>query len=246
MSTAKGDGGGRRDDEVALAVPRWAALLRRDASLVGMAAYVAPPLALLGFAGLGVLAPEPARLAMAGLETGVPLAAGIVAASVVATDPALELQLSVPGGFRPAAVRRLAAIVAWAGVVSAIPWGVGAATGLLGERMPTAGAVTAHLAWLAPLVAFTAAGALLALVARSRAFAAAVLSIFWVIGHAAHGLFEDTPWLRAWYPFLTTYAPHEADWLVTRLTLLGIGLAAAVALWLGLTASEWILGSEDA
>ena len=218
---------------------------RLEAMLGGRWSYLAAPLALAGFAALGVLFGSTGRMITAGLETGVPLAAGLAAASMLASEPALELQLAIPGGVRPAILIRVGAVFGWSALVSAIAWLAADLSGAFASRVPAGGPVVAQLTWLAPLAGFTVAGALLAVAFRSRAMASGSLMAFWVAGHAFHDAFESEPLLRSWYPFLTTYAVDASDWAATRLVLVGLTTATLVGLGACLGAGEWLLASED-
>jgi hypothetical protein len=91
--------------------PAW---LGYEVRYLGWLSFALPGLVLLLFAGLaGVVAllgaprTQAARLLVAGLEMGLPYAAGIVAAAVVTRDPAVVLQLSTPTGARRTIGRRI-------------------------------------------------------------------------------------------------------------------------------------------
>jgi hypothetical protein len=222
-------------------------ILGLEARLLGRAAYAVPPLVLLGFAALGLIVGRgEARVVTAGLEAGVPLAAGIAAASLVAGEPALELQLGMPGGYRPAALRRLAILFGWTSIVSFVGWLVADAAGLVAAWGPDVGSAAAQLTWLAPLAFFTAAGALAAIVLRGRAASAGLLGTLWVAGLVLKDPIAATPWLHAWYPFMTTFEPRTPDWVVTRLVLLVVAAILTASLAVCLRAGEWLLASEDA
>jgi hypothetical protein len=218
---------------------------RVESTLVGRASYLVAPLVLLAAAAFGWLARDEGRLFTAALETAVPLAVGIYAASILAAEPALELQLATPNGFRPTALRRLAILTGWGAIVCAAGWWIADATGSLAGWRPNVGLVESQLVWLPSLLAYSVGGFLLAIVFRSRSSAVSVLALFWIGGHSFHDVFETTSWLRAWYPALTTYEPAAADWEATRLGLLLLAAVALVGLaaWLG--ASEWLLSAED-
>jgi hypothetical protein len=218
---------------------------RVESVLVGRASYFVPPLVLLAAAGFGWLARDDGRLLTAALETVVPLVVGIYAASILAAEPALELQLATPGGFRPAALQRLGILVGWGTIVSAAGWWIADASGSLAGWRPDVGLVESQLVWLPSLMAYSIGGCLLAIAFRNRSSAVSVLALFWIAGHTFHDVFETTSWLRAWYPALTTYEPGASDWAATRLVLLLLATVAFSGLvaWLGL--SEWLLRAED-
>jgi hypothetical protein len=218
---------------------------RVESAMVGRASYFVAPLVLLAAAGFGFLARDDGRLLTAALETAVPLVVGIYAASILATEPALELQLATPGGFRPAALRRLAVLIGWGAIVCAAGWWIADASGTLSGWQPNVGLVESQLVWLPSLLAYSIGGFLLAIVFRNRSSAVSVLALFWIGGHSFHDVFETTSWLRVWYPALTTYEPTASDWEATRLILLLLAAVAfaGLAAWLG--ASEWLLSAED-
>nr|MBF6592627.1 hypothetical protein [Ktedonobacterales bacterium] len=89
--------------------------LRYESRNLGLVALTLPLLVMVGFGGLAGLlllgsAPRTsiADLLTAGLEAGVPLAAGVVVAGIVARDPAIELQLTLPTAYHRTATRRFA------------------------------------------------------------------------------------------------------------------------------------------
>jgi hypothetical protein len=218
---------------------------RIDAGLLGKAAYFVAPGVVLAAAGFGLLFRDSARLITAALETAVPLVVGIFAASVLASEPALELQLSTPYGFRPAALRRLSILFGWSAAVCLAGWWIADATGALAGWRPPADAVESQLLWLPSLAAYAVGGCLLAVVLRSRSAAVSAVALFWVGGHAFHDVFTTTPWLRFWYPFMTTYEATASDWATVRILLLAAAAVAIVPLAAMLGVGEWLIGGED-
>jgi hypothetical protein len=94
---------------------------------------------------------HPAGPFAASLVEGVlPLGAAI-AARLIGTDPALELQLSYPAAYRRTLFRRAALVAGWSGAFAAIS---AAAVQLTGLWAP--GLARAELAWLVPTAALTA------------------------------------------------------------------------------------------
>ena len=219
--------------------------LRFEAVLVGWAPYLVPVIVLTAAALIGLLVNDTPRIFIAALETAVPLAAGIFAASVVASEPSLELQLSSPNGFRPAGLRRLGLIVGWSSLCCLVGWTVASATGAISGWQPDRGPIAAQLIWLPALVSFTAVGCLLALASRSRSVANSAIAALWVGCNFFQVVFRTWPWLGYVFPFMTTYEPRAEDWLPTRLVLLAIGLTALAVVWIWLGADEWLLSSED-
>ncbi len=228
--------------------PAWrgrTARLRYEATILGIAAFAVPPIVLVSFAAMGLLVREPGRMLTGGLEVGVPLAVGLTGATLLAAEPALELQLATPGGFRRSALRRLGLVTLWAAVLSLAAVAAGRVTHIFDAWPGTTGFADDVLMPLAPLAAFAAWGALLGVALRSRGAAAAAVTSFWLAALAWHDAFLSEASLRAWYPFQFTFAPHATDAIATRLTLLGVTVLGCgiLALWLGW--QEWLLGAED-
>lgn len=232
-----------------VAVPAARGTLRRrlryEATIVGLAAFAAPPIVLVSFTGLGILIGDAGRMLTAAVEAGVPLAVGIYAALLPSADPSLELQLALPRGFRPAALRRLAVLGAWAAVLSLAAVTLGRASGLLARWPGNTGPLQDALMPLAPLAAFAVFGCLLGLALRSRGAASAAVTSIWLVLLVWKDTFIAQPALAPWFPFQFTFAPGAANALATRLSLLGVtGVALVIVVaWLGL--DEWLLGSED-
>lgn len=222
------------------------ALFHADARLIGVVAYAMPPLVIVGFVLLGLVVGDVPRMLVGGLEAGVPLAAALAVSSIVASEPALELQLSGPRGFRPAALRRIAALTAWCAAVSAVAWTLALVTGLADAWRPAVDPLTSQLTWASSLAVFVGAGMLLPLALGSRSTAAGTLGLAWILAFTFH-----VPWIEAagWrlgFPFFTVFAPAVPDWLPNRLALLGIGAAAVALATVFLGAGERLLRAEEA
>jgi hypothetical protein len=213
--------------------------------LLGRAPYLAPLAIVLSAAFIGLLVGGGGRLLTAALEAAVPLAAGIFAASLVASEPSLELHLSTPGGFRPAGLRRIGLLLAWNAVVCLVTLSVASVAGGMAGWQPDGGPVLAQLTWLPSLVFFVAGGLLLGIGLRNRSAANTAVALFWVGCHFFRGEFRTWVWLPYLFPFMTSYEPHAADWLPTRLGLLAIAVAALALVAIWLAADEWLLSSED-
>ena len=226
-------------------ISREARRLRFEAVLVGRAPYIVPVIVLAAAALIGILVKDTARMFTAALEAAVPLAAGIFAASLVASESSLEIQLSSPDGFRPAGLRRLGLIFGLSALCCLVGWLVASITGGLSGWQPDRGPVAAQLIWLPSLVSFTLVGCLAGLASRSRSVANSAIALLWVGCNFFHAAFRTWPWLPYVFPFMTTYEPQAGDWLPTRLVLLAVDLAALAAVWIWLGAEEWLLSSED-
>jgi hypothetical protein len=96
------------------------------------------------------------------------------------------------------------------------------------------------LIWLAPLLCFVAAGALLALALGSWVASGTILGVLWLGELFLHALvFLPNRWLREGYLFLTLSTvpggevPNATYWLSNRLTLCALaGLCIAILLLL--------------
>src|SRR5262249_48564958 len=99
--------------------------------------------------------------------------------------------------------------------------------------------------WVAPLLWLAAAGALLALLLRSRATAGAVLGALWIAQLALHSYFATYAWTQPWFLFATLYAPDAAFWWANRIELILTALAAFLAVWYYLRNTEWRFRAEE-
>ena len=171
-----------------------------------------------------------------------PLVMGMVAAHVVATDPGIEWQLTMPTPYRLTIFRRLAVLLVWAAVV-ALLYVIGVR--LVGRWFVPEGFVMAQLTWLSPMLAFAALGALLALLMRNRSASAALVGSVWIMAIVLHDQLLSYGWARPWFPFATTYAAGADFWLANRLTLIGIALVLAGAAAALLGHSEGLLAGGE-
>ncbi len=219
--------------------------LRREADLLGLSAVVAPPLVLVSFGFIGFLIGAPGRMLTAAFEVGLPLGLGLTSASVLAGEPSLELQLSAPGGFRPAMLRRLGLVFGWALAVSLAGYLIARLAGLLDSWLPRLNPVESLLLPAAPLAAFGAWGCLLGVAMRSRGSAAAALAGFWLVALWMKDWLLGEAATRAWFPFMYSFRPDAPDALENRIGLLIVAAGGLLLAALILGRDEWLLGSED-
>jgi hypothetical protein len=220
-----------------------------EARNLGLVSLTMPLLVLAGFGGLAALLLlgktqhiYVADLITAALEAGLPLAAGVVVAGLMARDAGIELQLSLPTAYHRTAVRRFALALIAVALVAA------AATLTLGQMAPwtlheTGGA--GQLMWLGPAIWFAGAGAVLALLMRNRAAAGAALGGIWVGELTFHDYFLVHDWAHPWFLFASLYAPSADFWPANRLELIGIGVALLALAWLYLHNPEWRFRGEE-
>lgn len=227
------------------------ALWRHEIRRTGRAALLTPPVCAAFVLLLAVLQDNTtsspvltARTLQAVLEMGLPLAAGVVAASLVGRDPAVELQVSVLRDYRTTVMRRLAIAFAWTAVIAL---GTSVALTLSGwwRRWPLAPEpVLGQLAWLAPTVWLVGLGFLLAALLRSPAAAGGIVAAVWFTHQVMSNVMQQWFWSRLLHLFATTRGSGQ-DWLANRLVLLGTGAALLGAGWLVLARTERLVRGTD-
>lgn len=151
-----------------------------------------------------------------GLESGVPLAAGVGAAVAVTAERSMELQLSLGTPYRRTVLRRVGLVATAA-----------AAAGLLGVllltavgALPTPGAAAASaLLWAAPLAWLLSAGAVLGLLAGRTAGIGLLVALWWA-HHVLPLLLPGRAGLRPLWLLLTITQGRTVDWTLNRASLL--------------------------
>ena len=225
------------------------AVLRHELRVLGLPLFAVPLVAALGFVSLvvilGVRNVNPDFLVQfvpAIQEACLPLAAGVLLATAAPRDAAIELQLSLPTPYRFTAARRFALLLGWTLLVEALA--------ALAFHLSLPWTQSKHgaeyvLLWLAPTLWLGAAGALLALVLRSRATAGALLGTIWIAQLTFHGYFAHYAWTRPWFLFATVFTPTASFWLVNRVELMVTAVALSLGVWAFLLNSEWRFRAED-
>lgn len=169
-----------------------------------------------------------ARVLVAYLEMGLPLAAGLAAATVISDEPAVDLQLALLTRYRTTVLRRLGTLVLWASLL-ALLWSAFLSFSGLWKLWVPENFVAGQLVWLSPLLWCVAAGALLSLV-LGRTAAGAILGGLWLFEGFVYVLFIAKEWLRPVFLFATVYAPGVEWWLENRLALIGISFVFVAVL----------------
>lgn len=225
-------------------------LWRYEMTRVGRAAFAGPAAFAVGLVLVAVVlaAGNPAaghadRVLVGLLEAGLPLAAGVSAASLIGRDTALELQLSLAAAYRATLLRRVAVTVGWpavlalavAVILAAAGWWPSSHSGPAGQ-----------LIWLAPLLWLAAFGFTLALTTRSGAIAGTVVAALWLCEELFAGLFSQHDGLRALYLFATSRLSSTEGWTANRITLVLSAGALLLVAWLLLARPERLLTAEDA
>jgi hypothetical protein len=229
--------------------PSLYAVLRHDLRALGMLLFAAPLVAALGFVSLAAILDARnvnhdflVQLVAAILEACLPLAAGVLLATVAPRDAAIELQLSLPTPYRFTAARRFALLLGWTLLVEALA--------ALAFHLSLPWTQSKHgaeyvLLWLAPTLWLGAGGALLALVLRSRATAGALLGTLWIAQLTFHGYFAHYSWTRPWFLFVTVFTPAASYWVINRVELILTAVALSLGVWVFLLNSEWRFRAED-
>ncbi|MER6946714.1 hypothetical protein ABT294_22040 [Nonomuraea sp. NPDC000554] len=221
-------------------------LWRYEARRAGLAALLGPPVLavltlLLAVFGtrLGSRVENTRWFLMGALEMGVPLLAGVVAASLPGRDPAAEIRLSVAHGYRPALLRRLAVAL---GCTALCALTVSAALMASGWWTFEYGGLAGQLVWLAPALWLAAVGFFAAAALRSTAAATSLVGIVWTGEQLIGGTLSDNGTYRLLHLFATT--SRLPDWPVNRLFLLSTALAMVAGAWFLLGNAERVLKGE--
>lgn len=226
-------------------------LWRYEIRRTGRAAVLAPPVSAAFVLLLAVMQDSTtgnpvatARTLQAVLEMGLPLAAGVVAASLVGRDPAVELQVSVFRDYRTTLVRRLTILLGWTAMIAL---GTSVALTLSGwwQRWPLApDPMLGQLGWLAPTLWLAGLGFLLGALLRSPAAAGGLVAAVWIAHQVLADVMQQWFWSRLLHLFATTRG-NGMDWLANRAVLLGTGSALLVAGWLVLARTERLVRGTD-
>ncbi|MER5422488.1 hypothetical protein [Streptosporangium roseum] len=225
----------------------WSHEIRR----AGPSALLAPPalvvlIALLAAFGtrLGSREGNTAWFLLGAVETGIPLLTGTAAASLIGRDRAVELQSTLPTGYRSTLLRRLAVTVGWAGLCALAASALLIATGWWDLMPGVPGGLTGQLTWLSPMLWLSALGLLAAATFRSTTAAATVVAFVWVFEQVFSSVFRESPVFRLLHLFATTRGTAPGEWLPNRLTLLSTAVLLLAAAWPLLGDAERTLGGE--
>ena len=215
-----------------------AQLARYEMRRLGWMGLATPAVVAFLFCGMALLmtlvgADEArvARVLVAGLELGLPLAAGVVAAGIAADEPAIDLQLALFTRYRTTLLRRLALLVAWTALF-AFTWSVDLRLSGLWSVWVPENFLVGQLVWVSPLLWFVTVGAAAALVFGGRSVSGALLGGLWTFEILFRDLFISKEWLRHEFLFATIFAPGADYWLPNRLVLISTALVVGLAVWL--------------
>lgn len=227
------------------------ALWRYEIRRAGWTALLAPPLLAAVVVLLAILdssdGADPGRAwwnMFATLEVGLPLVAGIGAASLVGRDRAAELQLTMPTAYRTTLLRRLAVVVGETALAALLIAGILIISGRWTQWPEAHGALVGQLVWLAPTLSLAAAGLLAGAVFRAPAAAGGLIAVLWILEQLFAGVLQEHRWSRMLYLFATIRGSVPEDWTGNRLTLLATAIVLGIAAWLLLGRAERLVSGE--
>lgn len=172
-----------------------------------------------------------------------------MAATTVAQERALDLQLTVTTRYKTTVLRRLALLLCYTASASVL-WSL---TLLLFGLWSWPGPfLVTQLGWIVPLAWFVSAGTLLALVLRSRVASAAILGAVWMFQHVLGGLVFNYGWSRPFFLFpMDLHSPQietifDRYWFANWLVLGGTALAMVLCVVLLLGRNEYLVKGGDA
>jgi hypothetical protein len=182
------------------------------------------------------------QLLTGGIELGLPLVAGGLAALPAGHDSARELQLSLPTPYRRTLLRRSVLATMWPTLGTAA---ASIAMFTTQRWMSPAGFVGGQLTWISPLAWTTTMCCLLTVALRSYVAALTAVGVLGVVELLIGSIFRDHSWLHAIYLPATTDTLAHPFWWSNRLDLLAAAATAALATGLLLRRPERLLW-EDA
>jgi hypothetical protein len=224
---------------------------RYELRLFGKPVFLTPVVVVIGFALLLAIANRNgilvARSMGASLEVLLPMAAGVIVATVTTYDRALELQLTMPRTYHHTAYRRFLFILLWSALVSLLT------SALLYAfkywRLPVQIAnwsqpwqfLTWQLTWISSMLWLVALGLTLTLLLRSRAASAAFICAISIAELFFHNYFMDNAVLHPIFLFTLTFAPAANYWLANRIELLATAVLLLALAWPLLRSPELLL-----
>ncbi len=227
--------------------------LRYELRLLGKTVFLTPLLVSGGFAlfmalvNRGVTSYTMARALGANLEVLLPMAAGVVVATIATYDRAIELQLTMPRRYHRTANARFLFILLWSAIIALLT----SALLLIFNhwRLPTQIAhwsqpwqfLAWQLTWLSSMLWLVAFGLVLSLLMRSRSASGALIGVFAIAQLILHGGFDANVFLHPVYLFPLTFTPDANYWLTNRIELLGTAAALLVLAWFLLRQPELLL-----
>lgn len=234
--------------------------------LLGKRAILTPCVLMIGFVLLAFVLNarqvNPARILLGGVEMMLPIAVGAMVGTIIAQDPALELQLTVPHKYHHTGILRFLCLLALAVMLALIYINTLASLHMLYLPLftrhwsPLSLFLVTQLIWLAPLLWCMAVGGCFSLLLQSRTAGVALLCAIWI----AEIVFKDYIALNDWSrPFLlfpstllgfpatnATPAQYNTYFLEPHYELIAITILILLVGWLLLRNTERMLkGSTE-
>ncbi|HEU5200687.1 MAG TPA: hypothetical protein VFU32_13695 [Ktedonobacterales bacterium] len=202
-------------------------------SFLGFGGLVWMQLQIGGFQGLS----NAMGLSRFVLEPGAGLFAGMLASSLIVSDPLLEVMMATRAGIFDVVIWRslLSFSLLLCCSVAYLAWSLANGVGYARQQSP----LFLLLVWLAPVLVTGMLGLLGSLAARNAALGLVIAAVPLA---GSLFLYEKLLPIQATHPFLLSYTysggQDAPDWWTNRLTLLGIALAVAALNW-------WFLRREE-
>jgi hypothetical protein len=229
--------------------------LRYELRLLSKAVWLTPVLVVLGMILIlslvshGASLTTVARALGASLEMLLPLAAGMVVATVGTSDRAIELQLTMPRRYHRTASLRFCCILLWSALISVVTAWILCASNHW--RLPVQIAewsepwrfVVWQLTWLSSTLWLVALGLVCSLLLRSRVASGALVCGIAIAEVVLHGSINSNSLLHPIYLFPLTFTPEANYWLANRIELLGTAVVLLGLAWYLLHLPELLLSS---
>jgi hypothetical protein len=197
--------------------------------IVGMKVIILPALVVAGCLILVFLTNMNAVSRGLGLtvlvEIALPLLAGLHVIDIAGSDPAVELQLSLPTSYLSTTIYRQSLV--WGGtswialctsIVALLPFTVSPI--MIADWPPLLRLSIWQLTWFAPLLLFMALGHILILLLRSQAASSVLLCGIWLGDLFMTGFLAGKSILTPLILFMTTLVAQSPFWLLNRCVLL--------------------------
>lgn len=233
--------------------PMFLDRLRYELRLLGKSFILTPMLVVIGFALLlaivnrSVAVTTVARSMGASLELLLPMAAGVIVATIATHDRAIELQLALPRRYHYTANIRFLLIFLWNAIVSLLTsfllylfnyWRLPSQIAAWSQPWQFLGW---QLTWLSSMLWLAALGLVLSLLTRSRSAGGALISVLSIMEVVFHDTLAKDPVYHPIFLFPLLFAPDASYWLANRLELLGTAAVLLLLAWYLLRIPELLL-----
>lgn len=231
--------------------------LRYEIRLLGKAVILTPVLVVVGFALLlaivnrDVTAATATRSMAASLELLLPMAAGVVVATIATHDRGIEWQLTVPRRYHCTANLRFLLILCWNAVISLLTsfllylfnyWRL--PSQIVDWNQPWQ-FLAWQLTWLSSMLWLVALALVLSLLIRSRSASGALIAVLSIGEVIFHQTLAQDPMYHPIFLFPLLFSPDATYWLSNRIELLGTAFVLLGLGWYLLRIPELLLFSAS-